>query len=208
MAARDPYLVLGVSPTAPPEDIRTSYRKLSKEFHPDVNQDVSSAAQEKMKEITAAYQVVSNKQKREDYDKQPLFKVRTPRGFSGKMNAGMMMKKKPEEKKPGALQKLLGLFVKIDEKPKKDPARAMTHFTMGLTMTEKVGFYPDAKAEFANAMKSDPDFLEAAFNYGLMCYKMGEFEEARVGFQKASRVKPDDSLTRQMLDILRMEENF
>lgn len=208
MANRDPYLVLGVAPTAPPEDIRTAYRKLSKEFHPDVNQDISAAAQDKMKEITAAYQVVSNKQKREDYDKMPLFKVRVPRGFTGKVNAGMMMKKKEAEKQPGIFEKLLSLFVKVEQKPKKDPARAMTHFTMGMTMTEKVAFYGDAKAEFAAAMKADPDLLEAAFNYGLMAYKLGDFNEARIGFQKATRVKPDDSLSRQMLDLLRMEDNY
>lgn len=200
-------MVLGVAPVAPPEDIRTAYRKLSKEFHPDVNQDVSQAAQEKMKDITAAYQIVSNKQRREDYDKSPLFKIRLPRGFSGKVNAGMMTKR-PVVKKQGALEKFMGFFVKVDDKPKKDPQRAMTHFTMGYTMTEKAAFYPDAKAEFANSMKADPDFLEAAYNYGLMCYKLGEYDEARVGFQKATRVKPDDSLSRQMLDILRMDENY
>lgn len=206
MATRDPYLVLGVAPTCEPDAIRTAYRKLSKEFHPDVNQDVSQAAQDKMKEITAAYQTVSNKQKREDYDKSPFFKVRTPKGFTGKVTQALLTKKKEPEKKPGVLQQLLGLLVKIEEKPKRDQAKGMTHFTMGITMTEKAAFYGDARDEFAAAMKADPELLEAAFNYGLMSYKLGDFDAARVGFQRATRVKPDDPMSRHLLDILRPED--
>lgn len=205
MANRDPYLVLGVAPVAPPEDIKMAYRKLSKEFHPDVNQDVSTAAQEKMKEFTSAYQVLSNKQNREDYDKQVHFKPRTPKGFSGKVSTKMMTSK-PVEKKPGVLEKLLGLLVKVENKPKRDPAKAQTHFTMGMTMVEKAAFYPDAREEFARALKSDPDMLEAAYNYGLMSYKLGNWDEARVGFQRAARINPSDAFTKQMLDLLRPED--
>ena len=205
MSNRDPYLVLGIAPVAPPEDIKMVYRKLSKEYHPDVNQDISTAAQEKMKEITAAYQEVSNKQKREDYDKQPLFKPRVPKGFAAKAGAGLLKKRKPEKKK-SLLERFLAFAVVQPQTPARDPEKAHTHFTMGMTMTEKAAFYSEAREEFQAAMKADPQFLEAAFNYGLMCYKLGLFDEARVGFQRATRINPNDSPSRQLLDLLRPED--
>ncbi len=205
MSDRDPYIVLGVAPVATPDEIKKIYRKVSKDYHPDTHQDIAAAAQEKMKECTAAYEVLSNKTKREDYDQQPHFKPRSPKGFSGKIPTKMYLDKSAD-KAPGLLEKLMGLFVKVEQKPKKDSAAARTHFTMGLTLTEKEAFYADAREEFARAMKADPDFMEAAYNYGLMSYKLGMFDEARVGFQKATRINPRDHYSRLMLDLLRPVE--
>jgi len=61
--ARDYYGILGVSRNASADEIKRAYRKLAREFHPDVNPD--PAAQEKFKEINAAYEVLSDPQKRE-----------------------------------------------------------------------------------------------------------------------------------------------
>lgn len=63
----DPYNILGVSKTASDDDIKKAYRKLSKEFHPDLNKDKPEAA-EKFKEINAAYEILSDKQKKAQYD--------------------------------------------------------------------------------------------------------------------------------------------
>lgn len=202
MSDRDPYIVLGVAPVATADEIKKVYRALSKEFHPDINQEIAVAAQDKMKECTAAYQIVSNRTKREDYDQQPHFKPRSPKGFAASLPTRAFLEK-PVEKGPGLLEKLLGLFVKVEAPPKKDLTAARTHFTMGLTLTEQEAFYADAREEFARAMKADPDFLEAAYNYGLMSYKVGLFEDARVGFQKVTRIKPNDQFSRLMLDLLR-----
>jgi len=202
---RDPYLVLRIPPTATPEQIKTAYRAMSKRYHPDLNQDIAVAAQEKMTQCTSAYQILSNKERRDEYDQQPHFKVRVPKGFSANINTRTHLEK-PSSGKPGLFDKLLGFFVKVEPKPTKDPAAARTHFTMGLTLTDQESFYPDAREEFQRAMQADPDSFEAAFNYGLMSYKTGEFEEARVGFQKASRIKPQDRYSRLLLDLLRPED--
>jgi len=61
------YQVLGVSKTASQEEIRTSFRKLALEFHPDRNKDPK--AQAKFKEINEAYQTLSDPNKRADYDR-------------------------------------------------------------------------------------------------------------------------------------------
>ena len=61
--ARDYYGILGVARNASADDIKRAYRKLAREYHPDVNPDPE--AQEKFKEINAAYEVLSDPAKRE-----------------------------------------------------------------------------------------------------------------------------------------------
>jgi molecular chaperone DnaJ len=62
----DLYATLGVSRDASPEEIKKAYRKLARQLHPDVNPD--EAIQERFKEVTRAYHVLSDPQKREMYD--------------------------------------------------------------------------------------------------------------------------------------------
>ena len=64
--ATDLYAVLGVARDATPEEIKRAYRKLARELHPDVNPD--PATQERFKEVTAAYDVLSDPDKRQMYD--------------------------------------------------------------------------------------------------------------------------------------------
>jgi molecular chaperone DnaJ len=64
---RDYYEVLGVSRDASLEEIKREYRKLARKYHPDVNNGDAEAA-EKFKEISEAYAVLSNEEKRRQYD--------------------------------------------------------------------------------------------------------------------------------------------
>jgi molecular chaperone DnaJ len=63
---RDYYEVLGVQRSASKDEIKDAYRKLAMQFHPDRNKDVG--AEEKFKEISEAYAVLSDDQKRQQYD--------------------------------------------------------------------------------------------------------------------------------------------
>lgn len=60
------YETLGVSENASAEEIKKSYRKLARKYHPDINKDPE--AQEKFKEINAAYEVLSDAEKKAQYD--------------------------------------------------------------------------------------------------------------------------------------------
>lgn len=64
--AKSLYETLGISEKATPEEIKKAYRKLARKYHPDVNKD--EEAVEKFKEINAAYEVLSDKQKKDEYD--------------------------------------------------------------------------------------------------------------------------------------------
>ena len=67
MAKRDYYEVLGVSQGASAQDIKKSYRRLAMQFHPDRNPG-NTEAEEKFKEASEAYEVLSNDEKRKIYD--------------------------------------------------------------------------------------------------------------------------------------------
>ncbi|MCB4747003.1 MAG: DnaJ domain-containing protein [Sulfurovum sp.] len=60
------YETLGVSENASADEIKKSYRKLARKYHPDINKDPE--AQEKFKEINAAYEVLSDSEKKAQYD--------------------------------------------------------------------------------------------------------------------------------------------
>jgi len=67
MSQRDYYEVLGLSRSATADEIKRAYRKLAKQHHPDANPDDPSA-QKKFAEITEAYEVLSDQEKRQKYD--------------------------------------------------------------------------------------------------------------------------------------------
>ena len=64
--SKDFYKVLGVSKDASDDDIKKAYRKLARKYHPDVNK--TKEAEEKFKDISEAYDVLSKKEDRQKYD--------------------------------------------------------------------------------------------------------------------------------------------
>ena len=67
MTKRDYYDVLGINKSASPEQIKSAYRKLAVKYHPDKNKG-DKASEEKFKEASEAYHVLSNTERKQNYD--------------------------------------------------------------------------------------------------------------------------------------------
>ncbi|HKM13599.1 MAG TPA: molecular chaperone DnaJ [Candidatus Methanomethylophilaceae archaeon] len=66
---KDYYETLGLGKEASPEEIKSAYRKLAKKYHPDVSEETKEVAEAKFKEVSEAYEVLSDPEKKETYDR-------------------------------------------------------------------------------------------------------------------------------------------
>jgi DnaJ-class molecular chaperone len=72
---KDYYKILGVPPSSSEKDIKMTYYKLAQELHPDKNQGKTT---DRFKEVTAAYNVLGNKDKRSQYDSMRVYSQQGP----------------------------------------------------------------------------------------------------------------------------------
>jgi len=83
MAKRDYYEVLGVPRTASPDEVKSAYRKLARQYHPDVAKENPKVAEEKFKEVSEAYEVLANPETRRRYDQAGFSAVESDFGPGG-----------------------------------------------------------------------------------------------------------------------------
>ena len=83
----DPYQILGVAKNVSAAELKSAYRKLAKKLHPDVNPGRKDIEQ-KFKEVTAAYDLLSDADKRARYDRGEVDAQGQERGFSGNPYGG------------------------------------------------------------------------------------------------------------------------
>jgi len=97
MVKKDLYEILGVSPEASAEEIKRAYRRLARKYHPDLNPGDKEAA-ERFKEINEAYEILSDPQKRAEYDRlrqaAQAYRFTTPGGESA-YDFGLFMERDP-----------------------------------------------------------------------------------------------------------------
>ena len=86
-AQKDYYGTLGVDRNAKPDQIRKAYRRLARKFHPDVNPG-NKSAEEKFKELSEAYEILSDEKKRKVYDQYGFYSDNIPPGGYGPAGGG------------------------------------------------------------------------------------------------------------------------
>ena len=79
---RDPYDVLGVSKKATEAEIKKAFRSLAKKHHPDTHANDPKAVK-KFQEISAAYEIIGDKEKRAQFDRGEIDASGNPKGFGG-----------------------------------------------------------------------------------------------------------------------------
>src|SRR5271155_4955873 len=84
---RDPYSVLGVAKSASEAEIKKAFRALAKKHHPDTKGG-DETAQKKFQEISAAYDIAGDKEKRAKFDRGEIDASGNPRGFDPRGGGG------------------------------------------------------------------------------------------------------------------------
>ncbi len=191
MAIKDYYRSLEVSPLASQDEIHKSYRLLAKKYHPDICKE-KLLADERMKEITEAYNKLKDHASRKEYDARPHFKFREFKRSS--LNT----------KKVGFLE---SLFKKKDDSRKRDSKGKNPieeSFYMGITYVQMRK--PDSLAlaiqEFNSIIKTDPKIADAYYNLGLCHYLLGDYEKSIMAFKKVLNVNPKDEQAKTMSSLL------
>ena len=85
---KDLYEILGVNKNATDDELKKAYNKLAKKYHPDLNPDDKKGAEEKMKEVNAAYAILKDPQKRAQYDQFGFAAFQGGGGAGGGAGAG------------------------------------------------------------------------------------------------------------------------
>ena len=142
----DYYLTLGVSAKADLKEIKAAFRSLARQYHPDLNPDDPVAA-EKFKQISQAYDVLSDTVKRRRYDLRPK-------------------RAKAKDKKPTTSTYYSSTKVDL-------PRTSEEYFQRGTHYTQ-IKEYSKAINDYTQAIKLDPKFVDAYLKRCEMRYKMGD----------------------------------
>ena len=151
--ARDPYEVLGISPSATDEEVRTAYRALARKYHPDnyVDNPLSDLAQEKMQEINDAYDTIVRTRKAGGAAGQSYRTAQT----GGYRTAGSGF---ADVRRLLAQDRLMDAEVLLDGVPAH--ARDAEWYFLKGTVLYKKGWLEDAYANFQTAYRMDPGNAE------------------------------------------------
>jgi len=140
------YSILGVAQNATVKEIKTAFRRLARQYHPDLNPNDPISA-EKFKKISQAYDVLSDNSKRRRYDRQPPTPQKTK-----------TTKTTTKTRKPTA---------------KATPITALDFYNRGLLRTEAKE-YNQAIDDYTQAIKINPKFVDAYLKRCEMRYKLGD----------------------------------
>lgn len=206
---RDCYKVLSVPPIAKREEIKKAYKGLAKKYHPDLNPEIRESAEEKMKELVWAYDIVMDADKRSKYDRARCFAIKTPPQLKTEKKKNQFDREISliSRHKFNLLDTIKGLFG--GSKTKQDgnylSKEMADRFAMGITYAanSEKNMLEMAMAEFEKIIRSHPDNVYTKYNIAIINYRLGEFDKALNLFNEILLSDPDFADARRMSILLR-----
>jgi len=202
MDTQDLYQVLGVSPSAPADDIRRAYYGLARRFHPDRvrNDQVKPRAEKVFGRITEAYATLSDPDVRQRYDLEEAGRAPN-RGDSHTADTTDLARQNfrtgREHLERGHLAEALGFLVNAC---RQDPTRPEYFELLGVTQSKNPRFRKDAEENLLKAIALDPASASAHAHLGALYDRTGAADKAREMYRKALEWDPDNAIARQGLE--------
>ena len=154
---QDYYSLLKVSPGATAEDIKSAFRRLARKYHPDLNPN-NPQTTEKFKEISEAYEILSDEKKRRRYD----FDRKTSRYNKNQISETPFSKKTNYKPEPSSTIP-------------NSSSLAQKFYNLGLKKSQNKQ-YQKAAEEYSKAIKISPYFTDAYLKRCEMYYKLGNYQ--------------------------------
>ncbi len=177
------YKLLEISPEATADEVKEAYRRLARQFHPDLNPG-DQAAEEKFKAISEAYQVLSGMFEQAQTDPA----VASPRSAADASSIDFCDRglKKARRGNYAAAINDYNRAVQID------PNNVWAYCQRGLAYY-KLTAYKEAFGDYAQALELNPRFAEAYYNRGTARRKLGSAQGALQDFDQAIQLNPSNA---------------
>ena len=195
LSDKDFYGVLGVAEDAPQDEIRDSYYKLVKDFHPDVNQsipgDIREKAQEIFTAINSAYETLSDSEKRKNYNSEEEItelKTQAQSIYEAEVEfkRGIVLL---VQRNYGEAASKLGEALKIN--PEESAYIGAYAWARFLSAEDKNGNVADMIGELTRAIDINPSIAENYYYLGSIQKSLGEIDKAEQNYAKALETDPE-----------------
>jgi curved DNA-binding protein CbpA len=182
--SRDYYKILEVSRNATTEEIKEAYRRLAREYHPDLHPG-NADAEERFKEICQAYEVLSDSVQRTQYDQ----------GFYPNRNEQKKQGMNPQDFYVRAVSKALdrdyqGAIEDYTQAIELNPHFVEAYTKRGATRY-KVGDDRGVLKDCSQALRLNPNLAQAYYYQGRARYRLGYTQAAIEAYTQAIRLEPD-----------------
>lgn len=177
----DPYKVLGVSPSATDEEIKSAYRQLAKKYHPDRyrGHDLQDLAGEKLKQINEAYDTIQKERQSGHYSSTDTSSssYSSSNSYSSSYSGSSQFAEVRRAMQTGDLTRADSLLDSMSNH------NAEWHYWKGMVLLRK-GWYDGARQHFATACSMDPSNLEYANAYNTLNRSAGGYGQTFYGNQR------------------------
>jgi len=195
------YRALGVTQNASQEDIKKSYFRLARKFHPDLfGRDLSSEIIQKIDnvfdQITKAYQTLTDETKRSEYDDQ----LKTPPAEDKRRNLAKEAEKRFRQGKFLFSQARYDeALVFLEQAVRLSKDKASYFLLLAMTQEKLHAYRKEAEKNFLKAIKLEPWNAESYAGLGLLYKREGLHIKARKQFERALQIDPDHRIAKKEL---------